>query len=114
LRIILLLFFFSMIPPPPRTTLFPYTTLFRSSEIDRWVGPNRNDTFIKKLTKLKKKQLPLLYNPHTKSILEGLNLKAEQLTQRVLFKAQLYVPYKSSTIKFEPLNEACVDRKSVV
>lgn len=85
-----------------------YDDSILDSEIDRWVGPNRNDTFIKKLTKLKEKQLPLLYNPHTKSILEGLNLKAEQLTQRVLFKAQLYVPYKSSTIKFEPLNEACV------
>src|SRR5262249_60301269 len=24
-------FFFLMIPPPPRSTLFPYTTLFRSS-----------------------------------------------------------------------------------
>src|SRR5262249_61451581 len=26
----LLLFFFLIIPPPPRSTLFPYTTLFRS------------------------------------------------------------------------------------
>src|SRR5437773_5537358 len=25
-----LVFFFLMIPPPPRSTLFPYTTLFRS------------------------------------------------------------------------------------
>src|SRR5437899_8793186 len=25
-----LLFFFLMLPPPPRSTLFPYTTLFRS------------------------------------------------------------------------------------
>src|SRR5438105_11042075 len=25
-----LLFFFLLIPPPPRSTLFPYTTLFRS------------------------------------------------------------------------------------
>src|SRR5207248_11510242 len=25
------IFFFLMIPPPPRSTLFPYTTLFRSS-----------------------------------------------------------------------------------
>src|SRR5207253_8911075 len=25
------LFFFLMLPPPPRSTLFPYTTLFRSS-----------------------------------------------------------------------------------
>src|SRR5438128_12530249 len=28
-----ILFFFLMIRPPPRSTLFPYTTLFRS---DRW------------------------------------------------------------------------------
>src|SRR5205807_10019385 len=27
-----LLFFFSNTPPPPRSTLFPYTTLFRSRE----------------------------------------------------------------------------------
>src|SRR5205814_4421135 len=27
------LFFFSMLPPPPRSTLFPYTTLFRSSGV---------------------------------------------------------------------------------
>src|SRR5438034_6728112 len=29
-----LFFFFLMIPRPPRSTLFPYTTLFRSSEDD--------------------------------------------------------------------------------
>src|SRR5206468_11927115 len=28
----LLFFFFLMIRPPPRSTLFPYTTLFRSNE----------------------------------------------------------------------------------
>src|SRR5205814_8789055 len=27
---LLFLFFFIMLPPPPRSTLFPYTTLFRS------------------------------------------------------------------------------------
>src|SRR5947207_3514238 len=31
-------FFFLSIPPPPRSTLFPYTTLFRS---DHGVGPRR-------------------------------------------------------------------------
>src|SRR5438132_14423914 len=30
LSLILYLFFFLMIRPPPRSTLFPYTTLFRS------------------------------------------------------------------------------------
>src|SRR5258705_11280019 len=32
------LFFFLMIRRPPRSTLFPYTTLFRSSRIQRPVG----------------------------------------------------------------------------
>src|SRR5438874_11485570 len=30
--IIIVFFFFLMIPPPPRSTLFPYTTLFRSRD----------------------------------------------------------------------------------
>src|SRR5437879_8589721 len=32
-------FFFSMIPPPPRSTLFPYTTLFRSPRLSRLLWP---------------------------------------------------------------------------
>src|SRR5207249_12065337 len=38
---ILLLLFFSILPPPPRSTLFPYTTLFRSkNEVYRnWIVP---------------------------------------------------------------------------
>src|SRR5438045_9509016 len=33
------LFSLSMIPPPPRSTLFPYTTLFRSSARPHHGGP---------------------------------------------------------------------------
>src|SRR3989442_6311306 len=32
---VLLLFFFLMIRRPPRSTLFPYTTLFRSHDLER-------------------------------------------------------------------------------
>src|SRR5262245_62189304 len=32
----LLFFFFLMIRPPPRSTLFPYTTLFRSDALGLW------------------------------------------------------------------------------
>src|SRR2546426_5125517 len=32
------LFFFLMIRRPPRSTLFPYTTLFRSPQRGRWVA----------------------------------------------------------------------------
>src|SRR5207253_10616588 len=32
-------FFFLMIQRPPRSTLFPYTTLFRSTTLTVWVAP---------------------------------------------------------------------------
>src|SRR5690349_22232678 len=35
------LFFFLIIPRPPRSTLFPYTTLFRSSPSPRWSRASR-------------------------------------------------------------------------
>ena len=79
-----------------------------TTELEHWIGPNRNDTLIKKLTKLKEKQLPLLYNVHTKPTLDTLNIKSHELEQRVFFKAQLFIPYKSETVTFVALNEDCV------
>lgn len=79
-----------------------------SSEIEHWIGPNRNDTLLKKLTKLKEKQLPLLYNLHTEPALEALNLKAEEIEQRVLFKAQLFIPFEKKQVEFKALNDACL------
>src|SRR5687767_9463436 len=35
------IFFFLMIPPPPRSTLFPYTTLFRSGKFNLHRAKNR-------------------------------------------------------------------------
>src|SRR5688572_31620392 len=32
-----------MIPPPPRSTLFPYTTLFRSPSRTSWSEPSANN-----------------------------------------------------------------------
>ncbi len=78
------------------------------TEIEHWIGPNRNDNLLKKLTKLKDKQLPLLYNIHTKPHLDALNLKAEKLLQRVYFKAQLFTPYTNNTADFKILNKDCL------
>src|SRR5215813_14397858 len=36
-------FFFLMIRRPPRSTLFPYTTLFRSARDERCSPPHRSD-----------------------------------------------------------------------
>lgn len=77
------------------------------SEIDRWVGPNRKDNLIKKLHKLKDKQLPLLYSSQTKPLLDDLELNPDDIVQKVFFKAQLFAPYKKD-IPFDLLNKACL------
>lgn len=71
--------------------------------ITRWIGPNRKDSLSEKLDKLSQKQLPLLYKDTCKSVFRKLGLKAEQLEQRVVFKAQLFAPYGEKVL-LEQLN----------
>jgi len=85
-----------------------YDNRVGTTEIEHWIGPNRNDTLLKKLTKLKKKQLPLLYSEYTKPILEGLHLITQNIKQRVYFKAQLFIPYNMALPKFTLLNKNCL------
>lgn len=84
-----------------------YDSSVGDSELDHWIGPNRKDDLVKKLTKLKEKQLPLLYNKYTQPVLDAIDLKAEDIQQQVLFKAQLFVPYQSD-ISFQLLNKDCL------
>jgi len=77
------------------------------TELEHWIGPNRNDNLLKKLSKLKDQQLPLLFNPHTKYVLSNLGLKAANIAQRVCFKAQLFVPYQQE-VSFSLLNKDCI------
>ena len=79
-----------------------------STELNRWIGPNRNDSLIQKLHKLKEKQLPLLYRPETANILNELHIKVADVTQRLYFKAQLFVPIDSLETSFPFINNNCV------
>src|SRR3712207_8695756 len=45
-RLLLFFFFFLMIRRPPRSTLFPYTTLFRSQEVQRVLKPGGQFLFL--------------------------------------------------------------------
>ena len=74
--------------------------------IANWVGPNLKDTLRYKLTKLKEKQLPLLYSEQTSSVLKALGLKSENMSQHVCYRAQLFLPYKHK-IDIKPLNPNC-------
>src|SRR3712207_7468776 len=72
------LFFFLMIRRPPRSTLFPYTTLFRS----RW-PPERGDLAVRTLSR--RGGLHLGFDHHQRSrgqIVEGLLLRRPDDHQR--------------------------------
>lgn len=73
-----------------------------------WIGPNRNDSLLYKLNKLKNKQLPLLYTPEVKTYLKSENLNTFQIMQKVCFKAQLFLPYHHQNIRVTPLHSGCI------
>jgi len=79
-----------------------------TNELEHWIGPNRKDSLVAKLIKLKEKQLPLLYNTYTSKFLKKLNLEAKNLQQQVCFKAQLYVPLKLINNSFKEINNDCI------
>ncbi|MFC2109228.1 DUF1853 family protein [Bacteroidota bacterium] len=83
-----------------------YDPNFGSSEIENWVGPNRNDSLSLKLNKLNNKQFPLLYKQETKQTLTDLNM--DTIEQQVCFKAQLFIPYSISPIKFQYINSKAI------
>ena len=79
-----------------------------TSEIAHFIGPNRKDSLLEKLTKLKQKQLPLLCSKDCKPYLKSIALKAEQMTQYVCFKAQLFIPYSNMNRQLKTINQACI------
>ncbi|MBM77259.1 MAG: hypothetical protein CL846_02140 [Crocinitomicaceae bacterium] len=85
-----------------------YDPSIKTSEIDRWIGPNRNDWLSKKIEKLKTKQFPILNHAKTKSILNQLGLSSNLFQQKVLFKAQLFVPFNMLNNNFELINNQCI------
>ena len=79
-----------------------------SSEEARWIGPNRKDSFLQKMEKLKQKQFPLLYKPETRDFLKTLNLTPEKLFQQTYFKAQLFIPKSFRSQEFDKINKECI------
>jgi hypothetical protein len=76
-----------------------------STEIEHWIGPNRNDSLDQKIEKLSAKQLPLLFRKETQKYID---IDVTTIEQKVFFKAQLFVPYSNQSIQFEQLNPDCV------
>ncbi|MFB9056624.1 DUF1853 family protein [Mariniflexile ostreae] len=85
-----------------------YDTSVGTQEIEHFIGPNRKDTLLEKLIKLKDKQLPLLHTADCKKYLDQLGLKSEDITQEVYFKAQLFVPYRNTAVHLKTLNPEAI------
>ena len=79
-----------------------------SSEVDRWIGPNRRDSFSQKLSKLKSRQFPLLHRPETFRYLQNFNLKPEAVDQQLCFKAKLFLPERKDLIEQDFINPECL------
>jgi uncharacterized protein len=62
------------------------------NQINNWIGPNRRDSLIEKLEKLKSKQFPLLHHDCTQDTLS--DLKVNNLSQSLCFLISLFVPHE--------------------
>ncbi|TRO66389.1 DUF1853 family protein [Christiangramia sabulilitoris] len=76
--------------------LYIYDPSFET-EIKRWIGPNRRDSFYEKLEKLKTRQFPLIFKPETSEYLDDLGIEVNEIEQQLCFKAHLYLPQNSRT-----------------
>ncbi|WP_405605138.1 DUF1853 family protein [Polaribacter sp. Asnod1-A03] len=85
-----------------------YDNTVGTSEIEHFIGPNRKDSLIEKLDKLKEKQLPLLYSTECINYLETINLKVEKIKQQVYFKGQLFMPLSKINTDLKTLNSDAI------
>ncbi len=76
--------------------------------LERWIGPNRKDSLLEKITKLKEKQLPLLHHPETIARLQALNISAKNIIQEVCFFGNLFIPLSIQNKKISHLNSKCI------
>jgi len=86
---------------------YVYDPSFKIEE-ERWIGPNRRDSLLRKIKKLKEHQFPLIYKEETNRILSSLKIESKELKQKVCFKANLFVPRGMLGETFAFINNACI------
>jgi len=69
-----------------------YDPSIAQEPIKNWIGPNRNDSLIEKLEKLKSKQFPLLHHPAAVALFHDLEI--DSVSQELCLLASLFIPYQ--------------------
>ena len=77
-------------------------------EMERWIGPNRKDTLLRKIEKVKTNQFPLLHTPEAEKYLRSINLKKEDIQQEICFKASLFIPESLMGVNLSHINKKCI------
>jgi uncharacterized protein len=77
-------------------------------ESEKWIGPNKRDSLVRKTSKLKSKQLPILFHKETIRILKKINIDIAEIIQLVYFKAQLFVPHLRKPSLLPQVNNNCI------
>lgn len=82
-----------------------YDPSISTESLQNWIGPNRNDSLIEKLDKLKSKQFPLLYHSCTAAALNTIDIA--RVAQVLCLVVSLFVPYGFKT-KLAPAYEKAI------
>lgn len=77
-------------------------------EMQRWIGPNRKDSLLRKVKRLKNHQLPLLFQQEAQETLDHHGLDPTEFQQQVCFKANLFIPKHLENHSFPKINSACI------
>src|SRR5437016_9166911 len=75
-------FFFFMLRPPPRSTLFPYTTLFRSNTMFRIALPNGHKVLAHISGKMRQNLVTVRSEEHTSELQSLTNLVCRLLLEK--------------------------------
>ena len=75
-----------------------------TSEKEHLIGPNRRDSLNRKLTRLQKKQFPLLFNEATLELLLSLKINPEDVVQKMCFKAFVFQPKLQKEVIFSEVS----------
>ncbi|HSP82163.1 MAG TPA: DUF1853 family protein [Gillisia sp.] len=73
-----------------------------------WIGANRKDSLIQKISRLQQHQLPLLQAKETQEIIRSYGIEEQEIEQQVCFKATLFIPKFHKLPATSNINKACI------
>lgn len=79
-----------------------------TEELENWIGPNKNDSLLKKVNKLANKQFPLLKTQAAIDALQLTRSEIEKHRQLVCFLGQLFIPEKYKDFTFKDINPKAI------